>query len=136
MKAQWNWFVSFLISQRAVRTLRIYVLALAFVVPGLTADTVYADATNVPQTFMGPSAQQAQAKLGNLGNFLVSLSNKAFMIGVLAMLLAGILGAILWAFGQRGIIINVLGGIVFLGLIVMLIGLIADNAASAGGTAG
>jgi hypothetical protein len=128
MKAHWNRFVSFLISQQASKTLRIYFLALAFAGPALTADMAYADASNVPQTYMGQSATTAQSKLGNLGNYLVALTNKTWMIGLLVMLLAGIAGAILWAFGQRGIVINVLGAVVIIGIIVMVIGLVADTA--------
>jgi len=90
----------------------------------------FADATNVPQTYMGQSATTAQSKLGNLGNFLVSLTNKMWMIGVLLMLLGGIVGCVLWIFGQRGFVINVLGGVFFLGVIVMVIGLVADTAAN------
>ena len=130
MKTYWNTFVSFLISQRASRTFRLYLLALAFAVPALTTDMAFADATNVPQTYMGQSATTAQSKLGNLGNFLVALTNKMWMIGVLLMLLGGIVGCVLWIFGQRGFVINVLGGIFFLGVIVMVIGLVADTAAN------
>jgi len=124
MKTYWQ---SFLTLRRLAALIRVYFLALAFAVPVLDAQRVLADATTVPQTYMGQSATTAQSKLGNLGNFLVALSNKTFMIGLLVMLLAGIVGAILWCFGQRGIVINVLGGIVMIGLIVMVIGLVADT---------
>lgn len=112
------------------KLLRVYFLALAFALPVLNADRALADATTVPQTYMGQTATTAQSKLGNLGNYLVALTNKTFMIGLLVMLLAGIVGAILWCFGQRGIVINVLGGIVMIGLIVMVIGLVADTTAN------
>jgi hypothetical protein len=124
MKTYWQ---GFLTSRRLAALIRVYFLALAFAVPVLDTQRVLADATTVPQTYMGQSATTAQSKLGNLGNFLVALSNKTFMIGLLVMLLAGIVGAILWCFGQRGIVINVLGGIVMIGLIVMVIGLVADT---------
>lgn len=130
MKTYWNAFVSFLIPQRASRTLRIYLLVLAFAGPALTADMAFADATTVPQTYMGQSATTAQSKLGNLGNYLVALTNKMWMIGLLVMLLAGLVGAVLWAFGQRGIVINVIGAVVIIGMIVMVIGLVADTAAN------
>ena len=98
--------------------------------PVLNAETVLADATTVPQTYMGQSATTAQSKLGNLGNYLVALTNKTWMIGILVILLAGIIGAVLWCFGQRGIVINVLGGIVMIGIIIMVVGLVADTAAN------
>jgi hypothetical protein len=79
---------------------------------------------------MGQSATTAQSKLGNLGNYLVALTNKMWMIGLLVMLLAGLVGAVLWAFGQRGIVINVIGAVVIIGMIVMVIGLVADTAAN------
>lgn len=127
MKTYWK---SFLTSERMAKLLRVYFLALAFALPVLNADRALADATTVPQTYMGQTATTAQSKLGNLGNYLVALTNKTFMIGLLVMLLAGIVGAILWCFGQRGIVINVLGGIVMIGLIVMVIGLVADTTAN------
>lgn len=130
MKARWSWFVSFLTSKGASKTLRIYFLALAFAGPALTADIAYADASTVPQTYMGQSATTAQSKLGNLGNYLVVLTNKAWMTGLLVLLLVGIAGAILWAFGQRGVVINVLGAVVIIGIIVMVIALVADVAAN------
>ena len=105
-------------------------MALVIALPLLNAERVLADATTVPQTYMGQSATTAQSQLGNLGKFLVSLTNKTWMIGILVILLAGIVGAILWCFGQRGIVINVLGGVVIIGLIVMVVGLIADTAAN------
>jgi hypothetical protein len=79
---------------------------------------------------MGQSATTAQGKLGSLGNYLVALTNKMWMIGLLVMLLAGLVGAVLWAFGQRGIVINVIGAVVIIGMIVMVIGLVADTAAN------
>ena len=130
MKACWSWFVSFLTSQGASKTLRIYFLALAFAGPALTADIAHADASTVPQTYMGQSATTAQSKLGNLGNYLVVLTNKAWMTGLLVLLLVGIAGAILWAFGQRGVVINGLGAVVIIGIIVMVIALVADIAAN------
>jgi hypothetical protein len=130
MKARCSWFVSFLTSKGASKTLRIYFIALAFAGPALTADIAYADASTVPQTYMGQSATTAQSKLGNLGNYLVVLTNKAWMTGLLVLLLVGIAGAILWAFGQRGVVINVLGAVVIIGIIVMVIALVADIAAN------
>jgi hypothetical protein len=130
MKARCSWFVSFLTSKGASKTLRIYFIALAFAGPALTADIAYADASTVPQTYMGQSATTAQSKLGNLGNYLVVLTNKAWMTGLLVLLLVGIAGAILWAFGQRGVVINVLGAVVIIGIIVMVIALVADVAAN------
>jgi hypothetical protein len=53
-----------------------------------------------------------------------------WMIGLLVMLLAGLVGAVLWAFGQRGIVINVIGAVVIIGMIVMVIGLVADTASN------
>lgn len=127
MKTYWR---SFLTSRRLARLLRVYFLALVCALPVLNAETVLADATTVPQTYMGQSATTAQSSLGNLGKFLVSLTNKTWMIAILVILLAGIVGAILWCFGQRGIVINVLGAVVIVGLIVMVVGLIADTAAN------
>jgi hypothetical protein len=119
-----------LTSRRLTRLLRVYFMALVIASPVLNAERVLADAATVPQTYMGQSATTAQSQLGNLGKFLVSLTNKTWMIGILVILLAGIVGAILWCFGQRGIVINVLGGVVIIGLIVMVVGLIADTAAN------
>jgi hypothetical protein len=127
MKTYWK---SFLTSRYLARLLRVYFLALVCALPVLNAETVMADATTVPQTYMGQSATTAQSKLGNLGNYLVALTNKTWMIGILIILLAGIIGAVLWCFGQRGIVINVLGGIVMIGIIIMVVGLVADTAAN------
>jgi hypothetical protein len=127
MNTYWR---DFLTSRRLTRLLRVYFMALVIALPLLNAERVLADATTVPQTYMGQSATTAQSQLGNLGKFLVSLTNKTWMIGILVILLAGIVGAILWCFGQRGIVINVLGGVVIIGLIVMVVGLIADTAAN------
>jgi len=127
MKTYW---LNLLTSRRLASWLRMYFLALVVSSPVLNVETAMADATTVPQTYMGQSATTAQGKLGNLGNYLVALTNKMWMIGVLVMLLAGIVGAVLWCFGQRGIVINVLGGIVMIGLIIMVIGLVADTAAN------
>jgi hypothetical protein len=127
MKTYW---LRVLTARRLAKWLRVYFLALVVASPVLNVETVMADATTVPQTYMGQSATAAQGKLGNLGNYLVNLTNKMWMIGVLVMLLAGIVGAVLWCFGQRGIVINVLGGIVMIGLIIMVIGLVADTAAN------
>ena len=127
MKTYWR---SFLTSRRLARLLRVYFLALVCALPVLNTETVLADATTVPQTYMGQSATTAQSKLGNLGNYLVALTNKTWMIGILVILLAGIIGAVLWCFGQRGIVINVLGGIVMIGIIIMVVGLVADTAAN------
>ena len=127
MKTYWR---SFLTSRRLAWLLRVYFLAPVCALPVLNAETVLADATTVPQTYMGQSATTAQSKLGNLGNYLVALTNKTWMIGILVILLAGIIGAVLWCFGQRGIVINVLGGIVMIGIIIMVVGLVADTAAN------
>jgi len=127
MKTYW---LSLLTSLRLASWLRVYFLVLVVASPVFNVETVMADATTVPQTYMGQTATTAQGKLGNLGNYLIALTNKMWMIGVLVMLLAGIVGAVLWCFGQRGIVINVLGGIVMIGLIIMVIGLVADTAAN------
>jgi hypothetical protein len=47
-------------------------------------------------------------------------------------LLAGIIGAILWCFGQRGFVIGVLGAIVIIGVIIMVVGLVIDQTATGG----
>src|ERR1700732_1171382 len=102
MKTYWK---GFLTSRRLASLLRLYFLMLAFALPVFNAERVLADATTVPQTYMGQTATTAQSKLGNLGNYLVALTNKTWMIGILVILLAGIIGAVLWCFGQRGIVI-------------------------------
>jgi hypothetical protein len=115
--------ICFLLS--AARVLRMLFLALAFAGAALGPGMAYGDA---PQSYMGQSEQTAQSILQQkLGLNLVAFTNKMYMLGVLVMLLAGVVGAILWAVGHRGIIINLVCAVVLVGLIVLVILLAASS---------